>query len=1195
MFVVATDVVGLEDIVAGELRVRVDSNAALVDVDLSKVDLDWASKNLYDSSPNNFFIPTFEGLTDDAATEEQSAGPARGFFGSIGSAVGGFAEKVGEKVADTTTGVVTTTYGILTQAVSANFTGSGDFTSEVSGEAADTAFVEDVNYVKTKRSKKGRDIDIAINVKRLGLKSGRFKLNPGIQFSASVPNKLSPNAGPLSLKLDIAARSELDLVFDYDIQASVRTRPGVPFKKVGGSDSELLLSEEEAGDVYDTVNAALFGDPDFKLPQGFRKLLYITKPKIMYVQAGPAPVVITFTVQFDLQCGIMAKGTVQGTLGFKHAGSFVFSGGYAEGAKENMTPPTFAQATKMTENTIDGGGELTVSCGIVPRVNSLLYDTLGLGVGVRSSIGTKITPNASCPGVAPNPESPKNQLNFEFTAELAAQLTGRAQVPGASALQKEGAKLGVEVGPVEPYFKSFPLGKLTTNIGTKFGYCPGTRAAEGGIASGEPTVSAAGTKVTATCGAASVLCAAGSACRANSDCARPAACVSGVCSTDTCSNGVSDGLETGVDCGGSCATKCGAGGGCKTDEDCAAGTCSLSSAICVTDHCTDSKYNADEAGIDCGGSCSKKCKNGDYCFDASGQSCESGYVYDYRCVAGTCHNGVKDGDESGIDCGGASTCIRCNPGSRCVSNADCQPGNVCRQQGDAIVCTAPDCSAVKGVPPACNDSVKNCAETDADCGGARCGKCDTGRGCLAASDCASGVCNGGVCSPASCVDLIKNGTESDVDCGVGCSLCAQGKACSSGADCASASCVSGVCAAPTCQDNAKNGNETDSDCGGPDCPKCSVMKLCSAPSDCELNYCIGGTCRDSSCSDLLKNGRETDVDCGGPDCPRCGNNLACAGDLDCFSLVCTSMQCQAPTCVDTRKNGAETDLNCGGPTCPDCAVGQSCGVDGDCASGVCNLGVCVAPGCTDLVQNGDETDVDCGGPDCNKCIFGKSCMNTSDCVPSGICSADAPRVCVDPSWCADGMQNYGEDAVDCGGDVCSQHGLLCNAANTAATTNCSGIVGLDNIGFGNFSIRFSLTTTYTDVVLGAQRATCTNTAAAQWMVYVGSAGHLYLMFRGADGTTLFMNSPNPVNDGYNHTIRLTRFNDVFYMSVDYQTVATQLTSAGSRINFTGTMPPVQSGAFGPEVPPTAHTGCGLSAFVQPVGIQYLGGPTVCLP
>ena len=49
--------------------------------------------------------------------------------------------------------------------------------------------------------------------------------------------------------------------------------------------------------------------------------------------------------------------------------------------------------------------------------------------------------------------------------------------------------------------------------------------------------------------------------------------------------------------------------------------------------------------------------------------------------------------------------------------------------------------------------------------------------------------------------------------------------------------------APTCMDHVKNGKETDVDCGGPDCPACGTGKACLVVGDCASGICDGMTCR----------------------------------------------------------------------------------------------------------------------------------------------------------------------------------------------------------------------------------------------------------------------------------------------------------------------------------------------------------------
>lgn len=84
------------------------------------------------------------------------------------------------------------------------------------------------------------------------------------------------------------------------------------------------------------------------------------------------------------------------------------------------------------------------------------------------------------------------------------------------------------------------------------------------------------------------------------------------CKKETCSDGIQNQAETGVDCGGSCSP-------------------------CPT--CSDGVQNGSETAIDCGGSCSP---------------CPS------------CNDGIKNQGETGIDCGG--------PCAGCVIKSPCTTG-----------------------------------------------------------------------------------------------------------------------------------------------------------------------------------------------------------------------------------------------------------------------------------------------------------------------------------------------------------------------------------------------------------------------------------------------------------------------------------------------------------------------------------------
>ena len=107
-------------------------------------------------------------------------------------------------------------------------------------------------------------------------------------------------------------------------------------------------------------------------------------------------------------------------------------------------------------------------------------------------------------------------------------------------------------------------------------------------------------------------------------------CVSGVGPQPTCDDGIQNGDETGIDCGGSC-------------------------AACAT--CDDGVQNGDETGIDCGGSCAPcvSCNDGIQNGDETGIDCGG------SCEAcATCDDGIQNGDETGIDCGGS--CAPCETG-----------------------------------------------------------------------------------------------------------------------------------------------------------------------------------------------------------------------------------------------------------------------------------------------------------------------------------------------------------------------------------------------------------------------------------------------------------------------------------------------------------------------------------------------------
>ncbi len=192
-----------------------------------------------------------------------------------------------------------------------------------------------------------------------------------------------------------------------------------------------------------------------------------------------------------------------------------------------------------------------------------------------------------------------------------------------------------------------------------------------------------------------------------------------------------------------------------------------------------------------------------------------------------------------------------------------------------------------------------------DCGGASCTPCPPGRACGEDAHCANGSCQTGFCSASPCADGVRNGSESDIDCGGGdaqCRRCQEGELCNGDGDCDGAVCSNGVCA--SCGDGRAGGAESDVDCGGA-CGACATGLLCNLDSDCDSGACEDGRC------------------CGGVlvDCTRCARRLV------------DGLSCESSTDPVAVSN-CNRFLDCLGDNPNTCSVrhAQGCSVD---PGGVC--------------------------------------------------------------------------------------------------------------------------------------------------------------------------------------------------------------------------------------------------------------------
>ena len=175
---------------------------------------------------------------------------------------------------------------------------------------------------------------------------------------------------------------------------------------------------------------------------------------------------------------------------------------------------------------------------------------------------------------------------------------------------------------------------------------------------------------------------------------------------DHCFDSITDDGETDTDCGGSCVRGCEEGWRCRTTDDCVSDSALFCNCGICEKHCADGVRDFDETDIDCGGSCGATCAIGELCgsyLDCGGIEClepalgsyhTPAYFFAASCFKGKCAESCSDGAQDGYE-----TDIDCG------SSNNVQPSFVCQSP-------IPTC--------------KGCAK---------------GKGCWANKDCLSGTCS----------------------------------------------------------------------------------------------------------------------------------------------------------------------------------------------------------------------------------------------------------------------------------------------------------------------------------------------------------------------------------------------------------------------------------------------------------------------
>jgi len=185
------------------------------------------------------------------------------------------------------------------------------------------------------------------------------------------------------------------------------------------------------------------------------------------------------------------------------------------------------------------------------------------------------------------------------------------------------------------------------------------------------------------------------------------------------------------------------------------------------------------------------------------------------------------------------------------TNAGCSTGEpVLGNQAirmTALVPRSPTLQALLATP-ACFNGVQDGGESDIDCGGPCDVDCARGQTCFVTDDCqGTDTCAFGVCGePAHCYNGVRNGGESDIDCGGPCdAACARGETCFRQGDCQTTDqCLFGVCSEPLhCTNGQFDPGEADVDCGLTCDGDCSLGQQCFSSSDCSDPYtCAFGAC-----------------------------------------------------------------------------------------------------------------------------------------------------------------------------------------------------------------------------------------------------------------------------------------------------------------------------------------------------------------
>jgi hypothetical protein len=467
--------------------------------------------------------------------------------------------------------------------------------------------------------------------------------------------------------------------------------------------------------------------------------------------------------------------------------------------------------------------------------------------------------------------------------------------------------------------------------------------------------------------------------------------------------------------------------------------------------------------------------------------------------AGSCTDGVKDGAETDVDCGGGG-CARCGLGARCKAAADCQTG-ACNASGICVECILPticpgvdtDCSLRTCVGGACGIgfvAAQTLAATQIP-GDCKVRRCDGLGNAVDSTDdndlpddsnpCTQDRCSSGVPSHTPVSSSAACGTALFCDGQGHCVGCLTAPNCpGTDNDCRTRTCVSNVCGFDYKGAGTATTAQVAGDCKVNECDGAGNIRVAPLATDvpddgnpCTLDQCASGTPSHAPAAAGLA--------CGtGGLCDGAGHCVSCLTGSDCPAPAdaCQTRTCSAQGVCGLANVAAATAV--AAQTAGDCQVSQCDGnghtvvvpdntdlpVDGNlCTGDVCTAGVPSNPALAAGTACGGLNKCD-GAGHCVQCVTAADCpgqdtaCETRTCSATGVCGLDrlqsgtpiAAQIagdCAIIECDANGAETTVVDDADlpvdgnaCTADVCTG-GVPSNpplAANTACGTHatCDG-------------------------------------------------------------------------------------------------------------------------------------------------------------